>query len=125
MELLACSENNPKGVSPRVGDAQPQSQTALSPGKQQPPVNRVLRLGSVEPYAQRAGTEFTPLSSVWKDLRSQTLAVGDLDLELGWLWFLPLAPRDDRPGSVEQWRCLRSDPDPYLTPASGFSSEVL
>lgn len=47
-----------------------------------------------------------------------------------WLWFLPLSPPDGRPWSVDQGRChcpgcLRSDPGPYLPPASGFSSEVL
>lgn len=46
------------------------------------------------------------------------------------LSFCPSLRGTGRPGSVEQWRChcpgcIRSDPGPYLPPASSFSSEVL
>lgn len=70
------------------------------PGKQQPPMNQVLSLGSVESYAPRTGIECTPLSSVWKELLSKTLAVDNFEPRR--LWFLPLAPPDGCPESVEQ-----------------------
>lgn len=53
-------------------------------------MNKVLSLGSVEPYALRTGAEFTPLSAVWKEMLSKALSAGDLDCELWWLWFLTL-----------------------------------
>lgn len=49
-------------------------------------------------YTLRTGAEHTPLSSVWKELLSKALAVGDLDPEPGWLWFLHFTPRHGRLG---------------------------
>lgn len=67
-------------------------------------------------YTLRTGAEHTPLSSVWKELLSKALAVGDLDPEPGWLWFLHFTPRHGRLGP-ERGSC----PSPHRLAIQGQS----